>query len=145
MANATPTTGLFFEDLTIGQSATRRHVVTDADIRAFADVSGDHNPVHVDEAFAAATPFKGRIAHGMLSGAYISALIAGELPGPGAIYISQVLNFKRPVRINDELVTTVTVTALDEAKGRATLATVCTVNDKAVVEGEAVIMVPRKG
>lgn len=145
MANATPTTGLFFEDLTIGQSATRRHVVTDADIRAFADVSGDHNPVHMDEAFAAATPFKGRIAHGMLSGAYISALIAGELPGPGAIYISQVLNFKRPVRINDELVTTVTVTALDDVKGRATLATVCTVNDKAVVEGEAVIMVPRKG
>lgn len=145
MANATPTTGLFFEDLTIGQSASRRRVVSDADIRAFADVSGDHNPVHVDEAFAAATPFKGRIAHGMLSGAYISALIAGELPGPGAIYISQVLNFKRPVRINDELVTTVTITALDDAKGRATLATVCTVNDKAVVEGEAVIMVPRKG
>jgi 3-hydroxybutyryl-CoA dehydratase len=98
----------------------------------------------VDEAFAAATPFKGRIAHGMLSGAYISALIAGELPGPGAIYISQVLNFKRPVRINDELVTIVTITALDDAKGRATLATICTVNDKAVVEGEAVIMVPRK-
>ncbi|MEW6596573.1 MAG: MaoC family dehydratase [Pseudomonadota bacterium] len=144
MANATPTTGLFFEDLTVGQSASRRHVVSDADIRAFAEVSGDHNPVHVDEAFAAATPFKGRIAHGMLSGAYISALIAGELPGPGAIYISQVLNFKRPVRINDELVTTVTITALDEAKGRATLATVCTVNDKAVVEGAAVIMVPRK-
>lgn len=145
MANAPPTTGLFFEDLTIGQSASRRHVVSDADIRAFAEVSGDHNPVHVDEAFAASTPFKGRIAHGMLSGAYISALIAGELPGPGAIYISQVLNFKRPVRINDELVTTVTITALDDAKGRATLATVCTVNDKAVVEGEAVIMVPRKG
>jgi 3-hydroxybutyryl-CoA dehydratase len=144
MANATSTTGLFFEDLTIGQSASRRHVVSDADIRAFAEVSGDHNPVHVDEAFAASTPFKGRIAHGMLSGAYISALIAGELPGPGAIYISQVLTFKRPVRINDELVTTVTVTALDEVKGRATLATVCTVNDKAVVEGEAVIMVPRK-
>jgi 3-hydroxybutyryl-CoA dehydratase len=144
MANATPTTGLFFEDLTVGQSASRRHVVSDADIRAFAEVSGDHNPVHVDEAFAAATPFKGRIAHGMLSGAYISALIAGELPGPGAIYISQVLNFKRPVRINDELVTIVTITALDDAKGRATLATICTVNDKAVVEGEAVIMVPRK-
>lgn len=144
MANATSTAGLFFEDLSLGQSASRRHVVSDGDIRAFAEVSGDHNPVHVDEAFAATTPFKGRIAHGMLSGAYISALIAGELPGPGAIYISQVLNFKRPVRIGDELVTTVTITALDAAKGRATLATICTVNDKAVVEGEAVIMVPRR-
>jgi len=136
--------GHLFEDLVVGQSASRSHVVTDADIRGFADVSGDHNPVHLDEDFAQTTAFKGRIAHGMLSGAYISALIASELPGPGSIYISQSLSFKRPVRIGDDLVTTVTVTGLDEAKARASLATVCTVNGKAVVEGEALIMVPRR-
>jgi 3-hydroxybutyryl-CoA dehydratase len=136
--------GYVFEDLTVGQSASREHTVTDADIRAFADVSGDHNPVHLDEDFAQTTAFKGRIAHGMLSGAYISALIASELPGPGAIYISQSLSFKRPVRIGDTLVTTVTVTGLDEAKARAALKTVCTVGGKVVVEGEALIMAPRR-
>lgn len=136
--------GYKFEDLTIGLSASRDHVVTDADIVAFADVSGDHNPVHLDEAFAQTTPFKGRIAHGMLSGAYISALIASELPGAGSIYISQSLNFKRPVRIGDQLTTKVSVTALDEAKGRATLATTGVVGGKTVVDGEAVIMVPRR-
>jgi 3-hydroxybutyryl-CoA dehydratase len=135
--------GYQFEDLTVGLSASREHTIRDEDIRAFADVSGDHNPVHLDEAFAQTTPFKGRIAHGMLSGAYISALIASELPGPGAIYISQSLSFKRPVRIGDRLVTTVTVTGLDEAKARASLKTVCSVEGKAVVEGEALIMVPR--
>ena len=138
------TAGLKFEDLTLGQSAQREHVVSEADIIAFANVSGDHNPVHLDEAFAQTTAFKGRIAHGMLSGAYISALIASELPGPGAIYISQSLSFKRPVRIGDVLMITVTITALDEAKARATLSTFGAVNGKHVVEGEAVIMAPRR-
>ncbi len=136
--------GYAFEDLSIGLSASRSHVVTEADIIAFADVSGDHNPVHLDEAFAQTTAFKGRIAHGMLSGAYISALIASDLPGSGSIYISQSLSFKRPVRIGDDLTITVSVTALDGAKGRATLSTVGLVGGKTVVDGEAVIMVPRK-
>ena len=136
--------GHVFEDLVVGQSASREHVVTDQDIRAFADVSGDHNPVHLHDAFAATTAFKGRIAHGMLSGAYISALIASELPGPGSIYLAQNLIFKRPVRIGDALTTTVTITGLDDTKGRATLSTTCTVAGKAVVEGEALIMVPRR-
>ena len=135
--------GLTVDQLTLGQSASRSHVVTDADLRAFADVSGDHNPVHLDEAFAATTPFKGRIAHGMLSGAYISALIAGELPGSGTIYLSQQMSFRRPVRIGDEVVTTATVTAIDADKGRVTLSTVCTVAGKPVVEGEAVVMPPK--
>jgi 3-hydroxybutyryl-CoA dehydratase len=136
-------TGLTLDQLTIGRAAERAHVVTDADLRAFADVSGDHNPVHLDEAYAAATPFKGRIAHGMLSGAYISAVIAGELPGPGTIYLSQSMAFKRPVRIGDEVVTRVEVTALDPEKGRVTLATTCLVNGKAVLEGEAVVLAPK--
>jgi len=136
--------GLYFEDLSVGQSADLTRTVDEKAIQAFAEVSGDHNPVHLDEAFAATTPFKTRIAHGMLSAAYISALIAGKLPGPGAIYIAQTLGFRRPVKIGDEVTVTATITALDPEKARATLATVCTVGGKTVLDGEATIMVPRR-
>ena len=137
------TKGLTLEQITVGATAERVRTVGEADIQAFADVSGDHNPVHLDAAFAETTMFKGRIAHGMLSAAYISATIAGELPGPGAVYISQSLSFRRPVRIGDTVTTRVEVTAIDTEKARVTLKTECLVNAKAVVEGEAVVMVPR--
>jgi 3-hydroxybutyryl-CoA dehydratase len=137
--------GLALEEVEIGRSAERMHTVTEQDLQAFADVSGDHNPVHLDPVYAETTPFKGRIAHGMLSGAYISACIAGELPGPGSIYISQTMNFRRPVRLGDTVVTRVTVSAIDTDRARVTLKTECLVNAKTVVEGEAVVMVPRKG
>ena len=137
-------TGLKLEDLSIGQSAERSHTVTEATIAAFAEVSGDHNPVHLDAAFAATTTFKERIAHGMLSAAYISAVLGNDLPGPGAIYLSQTLTFRRPVRIGDVVVARVTVAAIDEDKARVTLSTVCEVAGKAVVQGEAVIMVARR-
>lgn len=136
--------GLNFEDLSVGQSAEMSHVVTAAVIDAFAAVSGDTNPVHLDEAYASQTQFQGRIAHGMLSAAYISAVLGTRLPGPGAIYLNQYLRFRRPVRIGDEVTARVTVEALDERRGQATLATVCLVGGKAVVEGEATIMVPRR-
>ena len=136
--------GLRLEDLSLGQTTEISHTVTDADIRAFAEVSGDNNPVHLDEAYAAATPFKTRIAHGMLSAGYISAVLGTRLPGPGAIYISQTMNFKRPVRIGDEVITRATVSAIDAERARVTLSTVCEVAGKAVVEGEAVVMVPRR-
>lgn len=135
---------LFFEDLSVGQSAELVRTVDEKAIQAFADVSGDFNPVHLDEAFAATTPFKTRIAHGMLSAAYISALIAGKLPGPGAIYLGQTLTFKRPVKIGDEVTVTATITALDPEKARAVLSTACTVGGKVVLDGEATIMVPRR-
>jgi len=137
-------TGHFLEDLAIGQRAERRRVVSAADIDAFAAVTGDDNPVHLDEAYAAATPFGGRIAHGMLSAGYISAVMGTELPGPGAIYVSQTLNFRRPVRIGDEVVTEVTVSAIDERRGRVTMSTICRVGGKPVVEGEAVVIAPRR-
>lgn len=139
-----PMSGYFFEDLTIGQSATASRTVSEADVVAFAAVSGDANPVHLDADYAATTPFKQRIAHGMLTASFISALIAGRLPGPGAVYISQTLSFRRPVLFGAEVATTVTVIALDPAKARATLACVCSVDGKAVLEGEAVVMVPRR-
>ena len=135
--------GLKLEDLSIGQTAERSHTVTEATIAAFAEVSGDHNPVHLDAAFAATTAFKERIAHGMLSAAYISAVLGNDLPGPGAIYLSQTLNFRRPVKIGDVVTARVTVAAIDAEKARVTFATVCEVAGKAVVTGEAVIMAPR--
>lgn len=136
--------GKFFEELSVGQSAEQSFTVTEDVIVKFAEVSGDDNPVHLDEAFAATTQFGGRIAHGMLSAGFISAVIGTKLPGYGSIYLSQSMRFRRPVKIGDTVVVRATVTALDADKARATLETVCQVAGKTVVEGEAVIMVPRK-
>jgi 3-hydroxybutyryl-CoA dehydratase len=136
--------GAFLEDLEIGQTAELRRTVVASDLDAFAAVTGDTNPVHLDEAYAAATPFKGRIAHGMLSAGYISAVLGTRLPGPGAIYVSQSLSFRRPVRIGDEVTAEVKVTAIDPARGRVTFATSCVVAGKTVVDGEAVVVVPRR-
>jgi 3-hydroxybutyryl-CoA dehydratase len=136
--------GVFFEDLSVGQEASLSKTVTEADIVAFAEVSGDKNPVHLDAQYAAGTMFKERIAHGMLSAAYISAVFGMKLPGPGAIYISQTLNFKAPVKIGDTVVTTVKVAELIPEKRRARFECVCSVNGKPVVQGEAVLMVPAR-
>jgi 3-hydroxybutyryl-CoA dehydratase len=136
--------GKFLEDLSVGQSAELVRVVGEADIVAFAEVTGDTNPVHLDADYAATTSFGQRIAHGMLSAGYISAVLGTRLPGPGAVYLSQSLKFKRPVKIGDSVAITATVTEINDAKAQVTLATVCKVNGKAVVDGEAVVMVPRK-
>ena len=136
--------GLFLEDLSVGQSAELTRTVAEGDLAAFAEVTGDTNPVHLDAAYAAGTTFKERIAHGMLSAGYISAVIGTKLPGPGAIYVAQSLRFRRPVKIGDAVTATATVSAIDTAKARVTLTTVCTVGGKAVLEGEAEIMVPRR-
>ena len=136
--------GFYFDELTVGQAAEMSRVVGSADIEAFAEISGDNNPVHLDEDYARTTTFGERIAHGMLSAAYISAILGTKLPGPGAIYLSQTLRFRRPVKIGDLVVARVTVSELDEAKGRATLSTVCEVNGKTVVDGEAVVIAPKR-
>ena len=135
---------VYFEDLSVGQEASISNTVTADVIATFASVSGDHNPVHIDADYAAKTMFKERIAHGMLSAAYISAVFGMQLPGPGAIYISQTLNFKAPVKIGDTVVTTVKVAELVPEKKRAKFECVCTVNGKLVVQGEAVLMVPSR-
>lgn len=143
---ATPSTnkGYFIEDLKVDMESTYEKTVTEADIDAFADVTGDNNPVHLDEEFGAKTIFKGRIAHGMLAAGYISTVVGTQLPGPGSIYMSQSLRFRAPVRIGDTVVTTAKITNVDSEKGRVTLETVCSVGDTAVVTGEALIMVPSK-
>jgi 3-hydroxybutyryl-CoA dehydratase len=133
-----------FEDLREGQTAAIARTVSEADILAFAGVSGDSNPVHVDQEFAADTMFKGRIAHGMLSAAYISTVLGTKLPGPGAIYLSQTLKFKAPVHIGDTVVARATVIALKPEKRRVTLSTVCTVGDTEVTVGEAEIFLPAR-
>jgi 3-hydroxybutyryl-CoA dehydratase len=136
--------GKYLEDLNVGDQAETRHTVTETDIRDFSAVSGDDNPLHLDEAFAATTAFKGRVAHGMLAGAYVSAILGTRLPGPGAIYVSQTMNFKRPVRIGDELTTRVVVAHVDDKRAKVTLSTVCLVGGKVAVDGEAVVIAPRR-
>ncbi|HYE00412.1 MAG TPA: MaoC family dehydratase [Alphaproteobacteria bacterium] len=136
--------GLFLEDLAVGMSAVVARTITEADIVMFCGVSGDTNPVHINEDYASATPFKGRIAHGMLTAGLISAVLGTRLPGPGAIYLSQNLKFKAPVRIGDTVLARATVTDIVAEKKRVTLHTACYVGDTMVVDGEAVVMVPRR-
>ena len=136
--------GLFLEDLTVGQSAELTREVMATDLQAFADVTGDVNPVHLDEAYAAQTQFAGRIAHGMLGAGYISAVIGTTLPGPGAVYVSQALRFRRPVKIGDAVTARATITTIDAERARVTLATQCLVGGKTVIDGEAAVMVPRR-
>ncbi len=136
--------GYFLEDLSVGQSAELVRVASNEAVNAFAAISGDTNPLHLDEAFARTTQFGTRVAHGMLSGSYISAVLGTHLPGPGGVYLSQTMAFKRPVHIGDEVTARVTITAIDLARAQVTLKTVCLVGGKPVVQGEAVVVVPRR-
>ena len=130
-----------FEDLEVGMQAELTRVVAASDVTHFAEVSGDHNPIHLDSAYAAGTMFGGCITHGMLTASYISAVFAMRLPGPGAVYISQTLNFKAPVRVGDTVTTRVTLVDLYPAKRRARFDCQCTVGTSVVLVGEAMLMV----
>jgi 3-hydroxybutyryl-CoA dehydratase len=132
--------GYDFEDLRPGMSARYAKTISEADILLFAEASGDFNAVHVNEQFARTTPFNGRIAHGMLTASIISAAIAGRLPGPGSVYVGQNLRFKAPVRPGDTVQVEVVVKELIPGKRRVVLATVCTVDGKVVIDGDAVVV-----
>lgn len=132
------------EDLQVGMEAYMQKQVTEQDIVSFADVTGDHNPVHMDEAYAASTFFKTRIAHGMLSAGFISAVLGTRMPGPGAVYMSQTLRFLAPVRIGNLVRTVVKVVGLDSKKKRAQFHCWCEVDGNMVVEGEALVFVPSR-
>ncbi len=136
--------GFYFEDLKEGMTAVFAKTVSESDIYVFAGVSGDTNPVHINEEWAANTMFKGRIAHGMLGAALISAVLGTKLPGPGCIYINQTLKFKAPVRIGDTLVARATVAKLTPDKKLAELTTTCSVGEKIVIDGIATVMVPSR-
>lgn len=132
------------EDMEIGMVRSRSKVITDRDIRAFAEVSTDRNPVHLDEAYAQETIFEGRIAHGMLTASLISAVVGEQLPGHGTVYLSQNLRFMAPVRPGDLLEAFVKVTAIDYAKRRVTLETHCAVGNTVVLKGEALVLAPSR-
>src|SRR5512139_194437 len=124
-----------------GDKASRTITITDEMIRAFATLTGDHNPVHLDDAYAAGTRFGRRIAHGMLAVGLISATLANDLPGPGSVYLSQTLQFKAPVFPGDTVTATVEVKSVRPDKPIVTLSTICTKQDGTIVlEGEAAIL-----
>ena len=124
-----------------GEKASRTTTITDEMIRRFADLTGDMNPVHLDDRYAASTRFGRRIAHGMIAAGLISAALANDLPGPGTVYLSQTLNFKAPVYPGDTLTTTVEVKSIRPDKPIVTLATICmNQSDLVVLEGEAVVL-----
>ncbi|MEZ9465453.1 acyl dehydratase [Vibrio breoganii] len=131
-----------FENIEVGMSVSYSQTVTDADVKQFAGLSGDHNPVHVDENFAASSRFKRRIAHGLISGSFFSALFGTKLPGPGCVYVAQSFNFKRPVYLGDTVTAIATVKSIDVAKRRVFFETVCKVRNKTVIDGSAELYVP---
>ncbi len=136
--------GYYLEDLTVGMSASHAKTVTETDVVMFAGLTGDNNPVHCNEVFAARTQFKTRIAHGMFCAGLISCVAGTRLPGPGAIYVDQQLRFKAPVRIGDTVTATCTIQDINVERRRVTMSTVCTVGDAVVVEGNATFMVSRR-
>ena len=144
MAGGDELRGKYVDELSEGMSAIFTRTVTEADIVLYSGISGDTNPVHLDQEFANSTMFKGRIAHGMLTAGFISAVLGTRLPGPGSIYLSQSLKFKAPVRIGDTVRARATITALDRDKGRCTFATTAHVGDVLVLEGEAQSLVPKR-
>jgi 3-hydroxybutyryl-CoA dehydratase len=136
--------GYYFEELSVGQRAVSSRTVSEADILMFGAASGDMNPVHFDAEFAATSRFGERIAHGMLTASHVSALIGMRLPGPGSVYISQSLSFKRPVKIGATVKTYVEITELEATKGLVTLSTTCSVAGRIVLSGVAVVMVEKQ-
>lgn len=142
LVNANELDGHSFEDLSVGMTALYSKTVTESDINLFCAISGDTNPLHLDYEYARTTMFGGPIAHGMLSASFISTVIGTKLPGPGCVYVSQNCRFRAPVRSGDTVRARATITELIPERRRVVLATVCTVGDTIVVEGDATVMIP---
>ena len=136
--------GYKFEDLEVGMSHETFHTITENDIQLFAEVSGDYNPLHMDDAYAKKTPFGQRIAHGALTASYISGILGNNLPGPGAIFTGLSMRFRRPVFIGSEVTVRAEVSELQPRGNRVTLKVSCTVDGKAAISGEANVMVPSR-
>ena len=130
------------KEISIGMQVSYSQTVTDSDIKAFAGISGDRNPVHLDEVYAESSRYKKRIAHGLMTASYFSALFGTKIPGEGCVYVSQSLQFKRPVYIGDTVTATVEVTGINLEKKRVFFKTTCKVKNKVVTDGEAELFVP---
>ncbi len=135
--------GYTYDQMSVGMAEECKHTISEADIDAFAQVSGDYNPLHMDEDYAKTTMFKGRIAHGALTASYISGILGNQLPGPGAIFTDLQMQFKRPVRIGDEVTARAEVFEMVDKGNRVTLAVTCSVRGKVVVDGIAKVIAPR--
>lgn len=133
---------LYFEDLSVGMAERLSKHISSSDVVGFAEVTGDRNPIHLSEHFAAKTPFGTRIAHGLYTASLISAVLGTRLPGPGAVYISQTLHFRAPVKIGDTVEVSVEVAELMVEKCRARLVCTCAVDGEVVLDGEAWVKVP---
>ena len=144
MIQTHPSGGYILEELFIGMAAEKTITVTEDRIEQFAEASDDFNPVHMDQAFAARTAYRGRIAHGLLSASFGSAVVGTILPGAGAIYLAQTLQFHKAVRIGDVVVSRVTVASIDEETARAVLHCQAFVGDELVMDGDATVRVPRR-
>ena len=136
--------GYFVDDLKIGMTDVYVRTVTETDIVQYSQISGDDNPLHVNEEFAKQTVFKGRIAHGMLTCGYISAVLGTKLPGPGCAYLQQNLNFREPVRIGDTVQTRVTIKKISTDTNNVTCEVVCSIGEKIVIDGTATLWVPNR-
>ncbi len=143
-AHLNATQGAYFEDIEEGQTAEFTKIVSEADVEDFARISGDTNPVHMNEEYAQSTLFKGRIAHGVLTAGLISTVFGTILPGPGAIFVAKSMRFKAPVRLGDEVTARVTVTKKVPEKKFVEFETACLVDGKPVLVGEATLMVPSR-
>ncbi len=130
------------DEISVGMSVSYSQTITDADVKQFAGISGDNNPVHMDDIYAENSRYKKRIAHGLLSASFFSSLFGTRLPGKGCVYVSQNLNFKKPVYLGDTVTATVTVTDINTEKKRVFFETVCMVKNKKVIDGSAELYIP---
>jgi len=144
MSNTLVFGALTIEEIKEGMEVSYSQTITDADVKAFAGISGDNNPVHMSEEYAEKSRFKKRIAHGLMSASYFSALFGTKIPGEGCVYVSQSLQFKRPVYLGDTVTATVIVTNVDLEKRRVFFRTLCKVRNKIVIDGEAELYIPLK-
>ena len=142
MSNSLVFNKIPLEEIEIGMNVSYSQTITDADVKAFSGISGDRNPIHLDEQYAEKSRYIKRIAHGLMTASYFSALFGTKIPGEGCVYVSQSLNFKRPVYIGDTVVATVEVISVDLAKKRVFFRTTCKVKNKVVTDGEAELFVP---
>jgi len=138
------TQGHYLEDLSIGMFSEKKMVVSDEKITSFAELSGDYNPVHMDAEYAATTIFGRRIAHGALSASLISAILGNDLPGPGAIFTELNMRFRKPAFIDDEITARAEVVEINEKNGRVKMKVACFVDGKAIIRGEAGVVVMKR-
>jgi len=133
--------GFYIEDLEVGMFREASHFVSEQDVEDFARISGDYNPLHMDEEYAKTTIYGGRIAHGALTASYVSAILGNDLPGPGAVFTTLELKFRAPVRIGDTVIARAEVADVNVRRRRVVLNMLCTVNGKTIAKGKAGVMV----